>query len=58
MESILHEFLHPVIHPYVMRNKEEILQHSGNFPDIDQSYLLDGSDAGRLMQLRSILFAR
>ena len=48
MESILHEFLHPVIHPYVMRNKDEILQHSGSFPDIDESYLLDGSDAGRL----------
>jgi len=48
MESILHEFLHPVIHPYVLRNKEEILKHSGSFPDIDESYLLDGSDAGRL----------
>ena len=48
IESILHEFLHPVIHPYVMRSKDEILQHSGSFPDIDESYLLDGSDAGRL----------
>lgn len=48
MESILHEFLHPAIHPYVMRNKDEILQHSDSFPDIDESYLLDGSDAGRL----------
>lgn len=48
MESILHEFLHPVIHPYVMRNKDELLQYCGSFPDIDESYLLDGSDAGRL----------
>ena len=48
MESILHEFLHPVIHPYVIRNRDEILQYQGSFPDIDESYLLDGSEAGRL----------
>jgi len=47
-ESILHELLHPVIHSYVMRMRDEILHYQGSFPDIDESYRLDGSDAGRL----------
>jgi len=47
-ESILHELLHPVIHPYVMRMRDEILHYQGCFPDIDESYRQDGSDAGRL----------
>jgi len=47
-ESIVHEFLHPVIHPYMLQMRDEILKFHGNFPDIDESYRQDGNDAGRI----------
>lgn len=47
-ESIVHEFLHPIIHPHVLQNKDKILQYRSYIPAIDESYRQDGSDAGRL----------
>ena len=47
-ESVIHEFMHSIIHLYVIQNKDKILQHRGNILAIDESYLQDGSDAGKL----------
>lgn len=47
-QSVVHEFLHPIVHPYVIGNREAILRYGGEYPGIDVSYLLDGSEGGRL----------
>lgn len=48
MESVVHEFLHPIMHPHIIGNRDALLQYRGDYPDLDASYLLDGSEAGRL----------
>ncbi len=47
-ESVIHEFLHHVVHPVVKAHKEEILSHNAIYPDIDQSYYLTGDEIGLL----------
>ena len=47
-EAVIHEFLHPIVHPFIGEYKDIILQHGGNFPDIDQSYYFTGNELGRL----------
>jgi hypothetical protein len=47
-ESVLHELLHLILHSYVIKNESTILKCQHDFPDLDASYLLDGSDSGRL----------
>lgn len=47
-ESVVHEFLHHTIHPFITKYKEIILQQSVNYLNIDPSYYLDGDEHGRL----------
>lgn len=47
-EAVIHEFLHPIVHPFVMEHEDIILQQSDNYPDLDPSYYLTGDELGRL----------
>lgn len=48
LESVIHEFLHHVVHPVVESHKEEILSQDIECLNIDRSYFLTGDNAGRL----------
>lgn len=45
-ESIIHEFLHHVVHPVVEQQKEAILMRRPTNKQLDDSYYLSGDDAG------------
>ena len=47
-DSIIHEFLHHVIHPVVMAERDRFLTGNAAYPGIDQSYYLSGDTTGRL----------
>lgn len=47
-DSVLHEFLHHIVHPHVIKASECILAEGFNPDGIDDSYYLSGSDAGKL----------
>ncbi len=47
-ESIIHEFLHHVIHPLIQELKGRVMQTGCVFPDVDRSYYLSGEDVGKL----------
>lgn len=46
--SVIHEFLHHVIHPVVISNKNRILTRKQRYKDIDTSYYLSGDESGIL----------
>lgn len=46
-ESVVHEFLHHVIHTLVSVLEERILQVPCQYPGINNSYYLSGDDAGK-----------
>lgn len=48
IESVVHEFLHHVVHPEVIQHKEQILEHKQRHQGIDDSYYLSGNDEGQL----------
>lgn len=48
LSAVIHEFLHPVVHPAVVARREWILHRDVQTPGVDVSYSLDGSEAGRL----------
>ena len=45
-ESIIHEFLHHVVHPIVEQQKEAILMRRPINKHLDDSYYLSGDDVG------------
>ena len=47
-ESVIHEFVHHAVHPAVEHRKDEILSDRIVNFDLDDSYYLDGGDAGKL----------
>lgn len=47
-ESVIHEFLHHVIHPSVAEVADIVLANKRIYPGIDDSYYLSGDDAGLL----------
>ena len=47
-DSIIHEFLHHVVHPIVEQQKEEVLRRRPTDKLLDDSYYLSGDDAGVL----------
>lgn len=47
VESVIHEFLHHVIHASILLLKEQISQLSCQYPGVDSSYYLSGDDAGK-----------
>lgn len=47
-ESVIHEFLHHVVHPVVVEIADMVLVTKRAYPGIDESYYLSGSKAGQL----------
>ena len=47
-ESVIHEFLHHVVHPAVAEISDIVLAVKRTYPDIDESYYLSGDQAGQL----------
>lgn len=48
LESVVHEFLHHVVHTYILKNKNQILASKKHFDCIDSSYYLSDSENGKL----------
>lgn len=47
-ESVIHEFLHHVVHPAVVEIADMIAATKRTYPHIDESYYLSGDNIGRL----------
>lgn len=47
-DSVIHEFLHHVVHPVVMKIADMVMANKRTYPGIDESYYLSGDDAGQL----------
>lgn len=56
--SIIHEFLHHVVHPYMTLYREAAGNGTAPYPGIDASYYLDGGPAGRLNALEEYAVRR
>ncbi|MBE6813957.1 MAG: hypothetical protein E7522_00745 [Ruminococcaceae bacterium] len=48
LESVVHEFLHRIVHPHVCKNQNIILVNKKVFDCIDSSYYLSNSENGKL----------
>lgn len=48
IESIIHEYLHHVVHHFILKYNEFVLKHTAAYPGIDQSYYLNGDINGKL----------
>lgn len=48
IESIVHEYLHHVIHNFIPKYMQFVLNHTSSYPGIDSSYYLDGDATGKL----------
>lgn len=48
VESVIHEFLHHVVHPVVVEIADMVLATKRAYPDIDESYYLSGDEVGQL----------
>ncbi len=44
--SIVHEFLHHVVHPYVTALKDQLPKKPVKYPGVDESYYLSGDETG------------
>lgn len=47
-ESVIHEFLHHIIHPYILNLQSHVLVSKRNFDGIDSSYYLSDNENGKL----------
>ena len=47
-DSIIHEFIHHIVHPAIENRKNEISRRSLESLPVDASYFLDGGDEGKL----------
>lgn len=47
-DSVIHESLHPAVHPLVLLHRDEILSRKRRYDGIDSSYYLNDSDEGYL----------
>ena len=48
VESVIHEFLHHIVHPVVVEIADLVMTAKRTYPEIDESYYLSGDKAGRL----------
>lgn len=48
LDSVIHEFLHHVVHPAVMAYENVVLENRREYPGIDASYYLSGDHSGQL----------
>lgn len=46
--SVIHESLHPIVHPLVRLHQKDILHKKRHYDDLDPSYYLNGTDEGYL----------
>ena len=46
-ESVVHEYLHHLIHPCLEQVKKRVIESKTVYPGIDESYYLDGGPEGR-----------
>lgn len=47
-DSVIHEFLHHIVHPIVMEIADMVMENKRIYPGIDKSYYLSGNDTGQL----------
>lgn len=47
-EAVVHEFLHPVVHPAVIEAADLVLANRRTYPELDPSYCLSGDETGQL----------
>lgn len=47
-DSVIHEFLHHVVHPAILKMADMVLTNKRIYPDIDTSYYLSGDAAGQI----------
>lgn len=57
-ESVIHEFIHHLVRPAVLRRKDEILQYGFEGLSLDASYSLDGGDRGKLNAFEEYMVRR
>lgn len=55
IESVIHEFLHHIVHPTVLKYKNKILAYTSQYEGIDPSYYLTGNDDGKLNAFEEFL---
>lgn len=55
IDSVIHEFLHHVVHPTVTKYKKHILAGKQKYKNIDASYYLAGDESGRLNAFEEFL---
>lgn len=48
LDSVIHEFLHHVVHPVAVAHEDMVLERGRVYPDLDESYYLSGDTAGQL----------
>lgn len=48
VDSVVHEFLHHVVHPIVLEIADMVLANKRAYPNIDKSYYLSGDNAGQI----------
>lgn len=48
VDSVIHEFLHHVVHPAIAHLRDSILAHQRSYENIDDSYYLSGDEFGQL----------
>ena len=48
VDSVIHEFLHHVVHPAVSEIADTVLEYKRTWPGIDDSYYLSGDNGGQL----------
>ena len=48
MDAVMHEFLHHVLHPVVQKMADAVMQNRREYPGVDASYYLAGTDAGQI----------
>lgn len=47
-DSVIHEYLHHIVHPFVTKHKLSILQYDTFYTGIDESYYLTGDSNGKI----------
>lgn len=53
-DSVIHEFLHPVVKPVLEKHRHEILSSTFSCDGIDSSYFLNGGETGKLNAFEEI----
>ena len=48
IKSIIHEYLHHVVHQFIPRYDKLILNITSTYPDVDPSYYLNGDEIGKI----------